>query len=87
MKSSRLEAIRKLGEKLGNNSRARSLDRIAEATIVSLVESIYKSADSGDDRGDFAKGREQMGMHAIALLVGSDWRTIERILFGEENGD
>ena len=57
----------------------------ALVVVSKLVRSVYKSA--GDpERGDFAKGREQMAMHAIALLLGTDWKTIERILFGEDNG-
>lgn len=56
--------------------------------IAKLAASTFKSADSGEDRGDFAKGREQMAMHAIALLAGAkDWKHVERILFGDGNGD
>jgi hypothetical protein len=62
-------------------------DQLVVDTISRLVDSILRSAFSGDDRGDFAKGREQMAMHSIALLVGSDWKTIERILFGDDNGN
>lgn len=56
--------------------------------VAKLAKSVFKSAANGDDRGDFAKGREQMAMHAIALLVGAkNWKEIERILFGDGNGD
>jgi hypothetical protein len=48
--------------------------------ILRLMRSIYKSSVY-PQRGDFAKGREQMAMHAIALLLDSDWKTIEHILF------
>lgn len=65
-------------------------DQISHVMTVAgrLAESVLKSAASGEDRGDFAKGREQMAMHAIALLVGANnWKEIERILFGGSNGD
>lgn len=52
--------------------------------IAKLTHSVYKSAED-PNRGDFAKGREQMAMHAIALLVGAkNWKQVERILFDEE---
>lgn len=56
--------------------------------ILQITESIIKSAQN-PGRGDFAKGREQMAMHAIALLVGAkNWKQVERIIFPEErNGD
>ena len=56
-----------------------------DAVICRLIWSIAKSVED-PERGDFAKGREQMAMYAIALLVGTDWKSIERILFGDEDG-
>lgn len=56
--------------------------------VLKLTESLFKSASKGKDRGEFAKGREQMAMHAIALLLeAKDWKQIERILFGDGNGE
>jgi hypothetical protein len=58
--------------------------------MAKLATSVYKSADKGDDRGDFAKGREQMAMHAIAMLMGvRNWKYVERIMFptGSSNGE
>lgn len=55
--------------------------------VTKLVESVLKSAKD-PERGDFAKGREQMAMHAIALLLGmGNWKSVEGILFGDSNGD
>jgi hypothetical protein len=83
--------IKKVGEELV--ALASNLDLSPDAiqsvldVVVNLMNSVYKSAED-PGRGDFAKGREQMAMHAIALLVGAkDWKQIERILFGDSNGD
>jgi hypothetical protein len=55
--------------------------------IAKLMNSVYRSAED-PKRGDFAKGREQMAMHAIALLVGAkNWKEIESVLFEDNNGD
>lgn len=87
-KPSSTELGEKFGRMLVETLDGQTADGIAEhimSAIAKLSASVYKSAQD-PARGDFAKGREQMAMHAIALLVGSDWRTIERILFGENNG-
>lgn len=75
-------ALQKLPPMIAN----KSLDDAELTEIVSrLVFSISKSVQD-PERSDFAKGREQMAMYAIALLLDSDWKTIERILFGDDDG-
>lgn len=84
----REQVYRDFGRRLGERmfSQGLSADTVITLALFQLMESIYKSADKGANRGDFAKGREQMGMYGVALLINSDWKTIERDMFGENDG-